>query len=128
MLRTLSEEAEVVSSARGTAETIAVLISNRLNASIVLEIQDVADEAHLLLEMANRLMGQAQNNAQVAQNVSRSLDGLGSGLMAAGKVAVDTLNVASVAIGAIRDITAVEETLTVSCSTRYFFTCSSHSE
>lgn len=121
MLRALSEEAEVVSSARGTAETIAVLISNRLNASIVFKIQDVADEAHLLLEMANRLMGQAQSNAQVAQNVSRSLDGLSSGLMAAGRVAVDTLRVASEAIGIIRDTTAVEEILTVSCPTRFFF-------
>lgn len=121
MLRALSEEAEVVSSARGTAETIAVLISNRLNTSIVLKIQDVIDEAHLLLEMANQLMGQAQSNAQVAQNVSRSLDGLGSGLMAAGKVAVDTLRVTSGAIGIIRDTTAVEEILTVSRPTQFFF-------
>ena len=111
LLRALSERSEDVSSARETVEKIAALIASRQNSSIVARVQDVSVEVRLLLEMANRLMGQAQSNAQVGQNLASRLTGVGNGLMAAGSVAADTLRVASEAIGTARDSAAI---LTVS--------------
>ena len=116
LLRALSERSGDVSSARETVEMIAALIARRQNSSIVVRVEDVSAEVRLLLEMANRLMGQAQSNAQVGQNLTSRLNGVGSGLMAAGSVVAGTLRVASEAISIARDSAAVEEILTVSRS------------
>ena len=114
LLRSISGEAEAVSSAREAAEKIAASISDRQYSSTVLRARGQAAEVRLLLEMANRLMGQAQSNSQTGQDLSGRLTGVGAALIAAGNLATDTVGVVSEAISVVRNTLAVERNLTVS--------------
>ena len=114
LLRILSEKADNVSSARETVEKIAALIASRLNSSVVTRVENTSLEVQLLLELANRLISQAETNAEDGRNLTRRLTGVGSGLTAAENVAAEVLRVAREAAGVARDAAAVEEILTVS--------------
>lgn len=113
LVRSLSEEREVVFSARQTVIEITELLFSRQYSDIIINTSSLSDVVSSLLDMTHRFIEQTQNNTLIAQNLSSSLMEVSIPLQSAGILIAETLGITREAFSLFDEALTIDGNLTV---------------